>query len=75
MPEFYEIKIKGQIDAAWSDWFENMQITYLPEGDMLLSGTVTDQAMLHGLLERIRDLNLELLSVSKVSDDANQNDK
>jgi hypothetical protein len=75
MPEFYEIKIKGQIDAAWSDWFENMQINLLQEGDTLLSGSLVDQSMLHGLLERIRDLNLELLSVSKVSDDANQNDK
>jgi hypothetical protein len=72
MPEFYEIKIKGQIDPAWSDWFENMRITLLQEGDTLLSGSLADQAMLHGLLERIRDLNLELLSVSKLGDDTNQ---
>jgi len=72
MPEFYEIKIKGQIDPTWSDWFDKMQITLLQEGDTLLSGNLADQAMLHGLLERIRDLNLELLSVSRAADDTNE---
>jgi hypothetical protein len=64
MPEYYEIKIKGHLDQQWSDWFAGMKLSYL-EGDMsLLSGPLPDQAALHGLLERIRDLNLTLLSVS-----------
>jgi hypothetical protein len=64
MPEYYEIKIKGQLDQRWSEWFAGLTLTYL-EGNMtLLSGSLDDQAALHGLLERIRDLNLMLISVS-----------
>jgi hypothetical protein len=64
MPEYYEIKIKGQLDQRWSEWFAGLTLTYL-EGNMtLLSGSLYDQAALHGLLERIRDLNLTLISVS-----------
>jgi hypothetical protein len=64
MPEYYEIKIKGQLDQRWSEWFAGLTLTYL-EGNMtLLSGSLDDQAALHGLLERIRDLNLTLISVS-----------
>lgn len=65
MPEFYEIKIKGCLDQVWTDWFAGMKLTYL-EGDVtLLSGSLPDQAALHGLLERIRDLNLTLLSLTR----------
>ena len=65
MPEYYEIKIKGQLDERWSDWFAGLKMTRLAGGEMLLSGPLPDQAALHGLLERIRDLNLTLLSVEK----------
>ena len=64
MPEYYEIKIKGHLDPRWSDWFAGLELTYIEEDGTLLSGTLPGQAALHGLLERIRDLNLKLISVS-----------
>ena len=64
MSEYYEIKIKGYLDQYWSGWFADLKLTHL-EGDVtLLSGLLPDQSALHGLLERIRDLNLTLISVS-----------
>ncbi len=64
MPDYYEIKVKGKLDPRWSDWFAELKLSYL-EGDItLLSGNLPDQAALHGLFERIRDLNLALISVS-----------
>jgi len=65
MPEYYEIKIKGHLDRYWSDSFAGLKLTYSLEGDeTLLSGPLPDQGALHGLLERIRDLNLTLISVT-----------
>lgn len=64
MPEYYEIKIKGHLDSHWSEWFAGLQLTHPEESETLLSGPLPDQAALHGLLERIRDLNLTLISVS-----------
>jgi hypothetical protein len=64
MPEYYEIKIRGHLDPAWSDWFAGLKLTHLRGDETLLSGPLPDQAALHGLLERIRDLNLKLISVS-----------
>jgi hypothetical protein len=63
MPEYYEIKIKGHLDDRWSEWFGSLQFTYLECNETLLSGSLPDQAALHGLLERVRDLNLTLVSV------------
>ncbi len=64
MPEYCEIKIKSRLDPRWAYWFEGMKLTYLEGDQTLLSGLLPDQAALHGLLERVRDLNLTLISVT-----------
>jgi len=64
MPEYYEIKIKGHLDQSWSDWFAGMELTHLEGDETLLSGPVVDQAALHGLLKKVRDLGMPLVSVS-----------
>jgi hypothetical protein len=64
MPEYYQIKIKGYLDQSWSVWFAGLDVTHQDEDETLLSGSLPDQAALHGLLERIRDLNLKLISVT-----------
>jgi hypothetical protein len=66
--EFYEIRVKGHLASFWSETFDGMQITLTPDGETTLSGAVMDQAALHGLLARIRDLNLVLISVSRIDD-------
>ena len=63
MPEYYEIKIKGYLDQSWSERFAGMKLTHLEGDGTLVSGLLPDQVALHGLLERIRDLNLTLISV------------
>jgi hypothetical protein len=65
MPTLYEIRIEGQLNPSWSEWLDQLTITSLETGDTLLYGPVADQAALHGLLNRIRDLNLKLISVEK----------
>ncbi len=64
MPEYYEIKVKGHLDPRWSEWFGGLQLTHLERDLTLFSGSLADQAALHGLLEHIRDFNLTLVSVS-----------
>ncbi len=67
MPEYYEIRIRGHLDAYWSDWFAGLELAHLEGDETLLSGVLPDQAALHGLLERVRDLNLTLISVTSGS--------
>jgi len=62
-----EIRIKGQLGSEWQDWFENLELKMLDNGEMILSGTIPDQAALMGILNKVNRLNLTLLSVNEVS--------
>jgi hypothetical protein len=62
----YEIRLKGHLDDKWADWFEGLTITRADNGETLLRGPVVDQAALHGVLRKVRDLGLPLLSVVQV---------
>jgi hypothetical protein len=64
-PNYYAIRIKGLIDPHW-DWLEGLTVAYLKRCETLISGPIMDQATLHGLLSRIRDLNLTLLAVNQI---------
>jgi hypothetical protein len=61
----YEIKVKGILDESWSDWLDGLSITPTDDGDTVLAGPIRDQCALHGLLIKIRDLGLPLLSVQQ----------
>ena len=63
-PGFYEIRIVGHLDSRWADWFEGLSFTHQSDGTTILCGPVVDQAALHGLLRRVRDLGLPLVSVT-----------
>ncbi len=63
----YEIRLQGHLSHQWTDWFNEMQIELEPTGDTRLTGTVTDQAALHGLLKKVRDLGMPLLSVQRLA--------
>ncbi len=65
MPAWFEIRIESHLDPSWSEWLQGMAIVPVGAGETLLSGEVADQAALHALLARIRDLNLKLISVEK----------
>jgi hypothetical protein len=65
-PGFYVIRIKGHLDDRWANWFEGLTITLEEDGNTLLTGPVIDQAALHGLLKKVRDLGMILVSVSPI---------
>ncbi|HLV97543.1 MAG TPA: hypothetical protein VKT82_02595 [Ktedonobacterales bacterium] len=65
-PEVYEIRIKGHLDCQWTDWFDGLTITLEDTGETLLTGPVVDQAALHSVLKKVRDLGMSLVSVNRL---------
>jgi hypothetical protein len=74
-PLIYQIRIKGHLGSQWADWFGGLTITLEDNGDTLLTGPVVDQAALHGLLKKVRDLGMPLVSIcSKEPGQSDQSD-
>ena len=65
-PMVYQIRIEGHLGCQWTDWFDGLTITLQDNGETLLTGPVVDQAALYGLLKKVRDLGMPLLSVNRV---------
>ena len=65
----YEIRLAGHLDAHWASWFGGLAVSHQGDGTTVICGSITDQAALHGLLQRVRDLGLPLVSVSQVDTD------
>jgi len=72
-PNIYQIRIQGHLRLQWQDWFEGMDITLEKDGNTLLSGPVVDQSALHGILKKIRDLGIPLVSVNSISPNQSTN--
>ena len=76
-PEIYEIRLQGHLEMRWASWFDGMTISLTDDGDTVLTGPVADQAALHGLLKKVRDLGIPLLSVWPIApggaDGSNEN--
>ena len=73
MPTYYSIRLKGQLDRHWPVWFDHMTISYQANGETILLGPLVDQAALHGVLIKIRDLGLPLLAVTTAATDESLN--
>lgn len=73
-PMIYEIKIKGHLGFQWEDWFEGATIQWQDKGETLLICPVVDQAALHGLLKKVRDLGIQLISVTPTEPDLPESD-
>ncbi len=74
-PMVYQIRVKGHLGREWTDWFEGLTVTTLDNGETLLTGPVVDQAALHGLLKKVRDVGMPLISVLRVERDQASNIK
>lgn len=68
-PGRYEIRVQGHLDDRWADWFDGMTITREDDGSTRIAGVVVDQAALHGLLRKVRDLGMPLVSVNRIEPD------
>ena len=68
-PGRYEIRLKGHLDSRWAAWFDGLSLTNENDGTTIICGPVADQAALHGLLQKVRDLGLPLVSVTQVEPD------
>ena len=62
----YEIRLTGHLDAHWTAWFDGLAVSHQSDGTTVVSGPIPDQAALHGLLQRVRDLGLPLVSVHRI---------
>jgi hypothetical protein len=69
MAQYYEIRVKGHLDESWADWFGGLSIEHQTNGETLLAGRLVDQGALHGILSRLRDLGVQLISVNPVEDE------
>jgi hypothetical protein len=69
-PPHYEIRVRGRLDARWAAWFDGMHVVAGPDGTTTIRGAVVDQAALHGLLVKVRDLGIPLLALRQISPDA-----
>ena len=65
----YEIRLAGQLDPRWAEWFDGLTFSHQSSGITVLRGMIADQAALHGLLQRVRDLGLALISVTRIDDE------
>ena len=65
-PGWYEIRVQGHLGTRWAAWFDGLTLTHASDGTTIIHGPVTDQAALHGLLQKVRDLGLSLISVNHV---------
>jgi hypothetical protein len=65
-PGLYEIRLKGHIDARWAAWFDGLDLSHAADGSTVIHGPVIDQAALHGLLQKVRDIGVPLLSVTRI---------
>jgi hypothetical protein len=68
-PGRYEIRLQGHVDSRWAAWFDGLTLTHASDGTTLIHGPVVDQAALHGLLQKVRDMGLPLVSVTQVDPD------
>ena len=66
MSKFYRIRVGGHLDSCWSEWFEGLRLTHEENGETVLSGPIVDEAALHGILAKVRDLGLPLLAVERI---------
>ena len=75
MADTYQIRVRGHLASRWTKWFDGLTIENQPNGEALISGPVADQAALHGLLAKVRDLNLPLVSVNRIEPEQMRGEK